>query len=93
MIKRIALLNYIGIALLVCALFILMKDNAVVGAVILVLSIALMIPDYWLFIIEAKKMDEPLTPFWITKFIGLVLCFILSLFFLIMEMFGINLLG
>jgi len=83
--KVFAFLNYIGIAMLVCALLTLMNGKTVVGAFILLLSIVFMIPDYWLFLIQVKKKNEPLTLYWMSKFFGLILCFLLTMVYIIME--------
>lgn len=79
------LLNRFGVGLLVCALLSLMKDLVRIGAILLTVSIVLMIPDSLFTVKRAVKHDEPLTLYWISKFAGLLMCFVL----LVLQLVGV----
>ncbi len=75
----VAILNGVGIVLLVLALFVLFNGMVRLGSVLLSVSIACQIPDNLVFLFRVVKREDSLSLYWISKFVGLVMCFLLVL--------------
>jgi hypothetical protein len=67
------IVNRFGIILLASAIIFIINDYITLGLVCLFLSALSMLPDYWVFYSETSELLDDMSPYWLMKFIGLVI--------------------